>query len=251
MIGGLFGWPDVAVSAKATALIGSAYSACPFPIFQTPQLLPTGQPGTIGFYQLTAMKLAADTNQSGNFFLVDVGGGANGIYDAMVNNNCGTPIGPTAATAPGNKINKVIDGFQWRIACATGGARPGGSPACPAGPSACPSADVTAYVVNGDLNPAVNRTNCTRLVIVPIFPDPFSGYNGHETVNILGFSVFYISGVCTANQGCPPPDPSMGNQTLKKGTGWGYYVRMETTGTSIKPYDGFGTKAAVLCDDQC
>jgi hypothetical protein len=250
MIGGLFGWPDVAVGAKATALIGSAYSACPFPIFQTPEMLPAGQPGTIGFYTLSALHLSGADNQKGNFLTVDVGSGANAVLDAMVNNTCGTPIGPTASTEPGGKIGKVVDGFQWRVACATGGSKPNGTPACPAGPSACPNADVTSYIVNGDLNPAITRDNCTRLAILPIFPGPFSGYNGKTTVTILGFAVFYIAGVCPpSGNGNSCTGTPMG--TLKKGDAWGYYVRMSTTGSSIKPYDGYGTKAAVLCDDQC
>jgi Flp pilus assembly protein TadG len=246
LIGGLFGWPNVAVNARASALVGSAYQACPFPIFQTPEMLPAGQSGTIGFYTLTALHLAGADNQKGNFLTVDVGSGANAILDAMVHNTCGQPIGPTASTEPGGKIGKVVDGFQWRVACATGGPTPNGTPACPAGPSACPNPDATAYLVNGDLNPAITRDNCTRLAILPIFPGPFSGYNGNTTVTILGFAVFYIAGICP-NQTCN----STPFGALKKGDAWGYYVRMDTTGTSIKPYDGYGTKAAVLCDAQC
>jgi hypothetical protein len=109
---------------------------------------------------------------------------------------------------------------------------------------------VTSYIVNGDLNPAITRDNCTRLAILPIFPGPFSGYNGKTTVTILGFAVFYIAGVCPpSGNGNSCTGTPMG--TLKKGDAWGYYVRMSTTGSSIKPYDGYGTKAAVLCDDQC
>lgn len=250
LIGGLFGWPDVNVGAKATALIGSAYSACPFPIFQTPEMLPAGQSGSIGFYTLSAMHLAGADNQAGNFLTVDVGNGAQAILDAMVNNTCGTPIGPTASTATGGKIGKVVDGFQWRVACATGGTLPNNTPACPSGTSACPNPDVTTYLVNGDLDPAITRDNCTRLAIIPIFPGPFSGYNGQTTVTILGFAVFYIAGICPPSgnaQTCS--DTPIG--TAKKGDAWGYYVRMSTTATSIKAYDGYGTKAAVLCDDQC
>jgi hypothetical protein len=247
LIGGMFGWPDVHVNARATALIGSAYQACPFPIFQTPEMLPSGGSGPISFYTFSLLHLAADTSNGGTFLTVDVGSGANGVLNAMVNNSCGQPIGPTASTEQGGKIGKILDGFQWRIACATGGSPPNGTPACPAGPSACPNSDVSSYLVNGDLNPSITRTNCTRLVVLPIFPGPIGNYIGKEQgVQIEGFAVFYISGVC-ANPTCTAPDGS----SVKKGTAWGYYVRMETTGSSIKTYDGYGTKAAVLCDDQC
>jgi hypothetical protein len=207
--------------------------------------------GTIDFYTLTPMHLAAADNQKGNFLTIDVGSGASDVLKAMTNNTCGgKPIGPEASTQPGGEIGKAVDGFQWRIACATGGKKPNNTDPCPAGSSACPDPDVTKYVTNGDLNPAVTRSNCTRLVIIPIFPGPISSYSGKTDVTMLGFAVFYIAGVCPPSGNAKTcPDTPIG--PAAKGDAWGYYVRMETTGTSIKPYDGFGTKAAVLCDDQC
>ncbi len=248
MIGGMFGWPSIDIAADATARVGSLYQACPFPIFQTPEMLP-GQPGEIGFYQLTALHLAGADNQSGNFLTVDVGSGANAVFDAIVNNTCGNPIGPTASTEPGGKIGKVVDGLQWRVACATGGPKPKGTPPCPPGPSACPSASITSDMLDasGNLKPSINRDNCTRLVILPIFPGPFSSYNGKTTVTILGFAVYYIGGVCPPS-GNASTCPNTPVGALKKGDAWGYYVRMEATGSTLTPYDGFGTKVVTLID---
>ncbi len=249
MIGTMFNWPTINIAADATARVGSLYQACPFPIFQTPEMLPSGSPGEIGFYQLTALHLAGADNQSGNFLTVDVGSGANAVFDAMVNNSCSSPIGPTASTEPGGKIGKVVDGLQWRVACATGGPKPNGTPPCPPGPSACPSATITSDMLDasGNLKSSINRSNCTRLVILPIFPGPFGSYNGKTTVTILGFAVYYIGGVCP-----PSGNASKCSNTpvgeLKKGDAWGYYVRMEVTGSTLKPYDGFGTKVITLID---
>lgn len=249
MIGTMFGWPSIDIAADATARVGSLYQACPFPIFQTPEMLPPGQPGEIGFYQLTALHLAGADNQSGNFLTVDVGSGANAVFDAIVNNSCSNPIGPTASTEPGGKIGKVVDGLQWRVACATGGPKPNGTPACPPGPSACPSDTVTSDMLDasGNLKPSINRDNCTRLVILPIFPGPFNSYNGKTTVTILGFAVYYIGGVCPPSGNASTcPNTPVGE--LKKGDAWGYYVRMEATSSTLRPYDGFGTKVVTLID---
>lgn len=251
---GTFGLPvPVQVHARATARIGSIFSNCPFPIFQTPEMLPGGSAESLEFYTLTAMHLAGADNQKGNFLTVDVGSGANAVLEAMVNNTCGSPIGPDASTEPGGKIGKVLDGFQWRIYCAGGGgSQPNQTPACPTSPSAsaCPSADVTNYLVEKpgggfDLDPAITRDNCTRLVVIPIFPGPFTNYNGRVTVTIEGFAIYYIAGVCTQTT-CTHPD--LGE--LKKGDSWGYYVRVITSEEEVKPYDQFGFKIPVLvCND--
>jgi Flp pilus assembly protein TadG len=240
------GFASVEINATATAVVGSLGSSCPFPIFQTPELLPGGSPTSMQFYTLTAMHLAGSDNSSGNFLTVDVGSGAPAVLNAMVNNDCGTAIGPTASTETGAKIGKVVDGFQWRIYCSSGsGSLPSGTPSCPGGPSACPSADISPYLVtNGgqvELSPSVTRANCTRLVLVPIFPGPLSAYTGKTTVTIQGFAMYYIAGVC--------PDakcihPTLGEMT--KGDSWGYYVRMATQADQYTAYNGFGTKVFAL-----
>jgi Flp pilus assembly protein TadG len=247
IFGVVVGFASVEVHATATAIVGSLGSSCPFPIFQTPEMLPGGSPENMAFYTLTALHLSGSDNQKGNFLTVDVGSGANAVLDAMVNNVCGTPIGPTASTEPGGKIGKVVDGFEWRIFCASGsGSKPGGTPACPAGPSACPSADISPYlVINAagqyELSPSVTRLNCTRLVLIPIFPGPFGGYNGKTTVTIQGFAIYYIGGVCSAAN-CT--HPTLGS--LTKGDSWGYYVRMATQADQYTAYNGFGTKVFAL-----
>jgi Flp pilus assembly protein TadG len=240
------GFASVEINATATAIVGSLGSSCPFPIFQTPEMLPGGGPTSMSFYTLTAMHVAGSDNQQGNFLTVDVGNGANAVLDAMVNGGCGTPIGPTAGTEPGGKIGKVVDGFQWRINCANGGAPPGGTPACPAGPSACPSSDISPYLIATpggqiELSPSVTRQNCTRLVLIPIFPGPFTNYNGKTTVTIQGFAIYYIAGVC-GSATCT--HPTLG--ALKKGDSWGYYVRMATQADQYTAYNGFGTKVFAL-----
>jgi hypothetical protein len=242
------GFLGIEVSATATAIVGSIGAQCPFPIFQTPEMLPGGSPDNMQFYTLTAMHLAGSDNQQGNFLTVDVGNGADAVLEAMVNNDCGASIGPTADTEPGGKIGKVVDGFEWRIACASGGSPPGATPECPTSPSACPSADITPYLVvsdNGQVNlsPAVTRDNCTRLVLLPIFPGPFADYNGKVTVNILGFAVYYIAGVCSSPT-CT--HDSLGE--LQKGDSWGYYVRMAGQEDYYTGYNGMGTKLFVLID---
>jgi hypothetical protein len=246
------GFPSVEIGASATAVVGSLGANCPFPIFQTPEMLPGGSPENMQFYTETALHLSGSDNQSGNFLTVDVGSGANAVLDAMVNNNCGAPIGPTASTEPGGKIGKVIDGFEWRIHCASGqGSKPNQTPACPSGPSTCPSANIANYLVLNasgqyELAPGITRANCTRLVILPIFPGPFTGYNGKVTVTIEGFAIYYIAGVCTANgpNGCT--HATLG--ALKKGDSWGYYVRMATPADEYTDYNGFGTKVFALVD---
>jgi hypothetical protein len=256
LIGGMFGWPDVDISADATAVIGGVYKFCPFPIFQTPDMLPGGSPDSLQFYTLTALHLAGADNQKGNFLTVDVGSGANAVLDAMTSTDCTTPV-DTMNTEPGAKIGKVVDGFQWRIYCAGGGgSQPNRTPACPSTPSACPSPDITQYLVDTDpgpgvsmeLDPAINLDNCLRLVMLPIFPGPFTGYNGNETVTVEGWALYYIAGVCPPHgqaQTCPDPT---GGPDLHKGDSWGYYVRKMLDSPEIRPYDGFGTKVAVLID---
>jgi hypothetical protein len=242
------GFGEVEISASATALVGSLASQCPFPIFQTPEMLPGGSAENFEFYTLTAVHLAGSDNQRGNFLTVDVGSGAQAVLDAMVNNDCGAEIGPTASTEPGGKIGKVVDGFEWRIYCASGqGTKPGGTPDCPAGPSACPSADISPYLVNSsgqyELSPTVTRDNCSRLVLVPIFPGPFEGYNGKVTVTIQGFALYFIAGVCSA---ATCTHDSLGE--LQKGDSWGYYVRVATQADFYSGYNGLGTKVFALID---
>jgi hypothetical protein len=171
----------------------------------------------------------------------------------MVSNSCDEPIGPEASTEPGNKVNKALDGFKWRIHCASGqGSKPNKTPACPSGGSTCPSPDITNYLiqVNGqyELSPGVTRANCTRLVILPIFPGPFPGplYNGKTDVIILGYAIFYIAGACDANGNntCS----AAGLTDLRKGDAWGYYVRMATPADQYTDYNGFGTKVFALID---
>lgn len=243
------GFGSVEIGASATAVVGSIASSCPFPIFQTPEMLPGGSPTEMEFYTLTAMHLAGEENQAGNFLTVDVGSGAAAVLDAMVNNSCETQLGLEASTEPGGKIGKVVDGFQWRIYCASGeGTLPGGTPSCPSGSSTCPSADITSYLVMSssgeyDLAPGITRENCTRLIVIPIFPGPFSDYNGKVTVTIYGYAIYYIAGVC-AQATCT--HPTLGE--MKKGDSWGYYVRMAAQSEEYIGYNGFGTKVFALVD---
>jgi hypothetical protein len=242
------GFGTVEIGAKATALVGSIAASCPFPIFQTPEVLPGGSQWSIQFYTLAALHLSAETSGGGgNFLTVDVGSGQRAVRDAMINNNCGNPIGSTAATQTGNAVGPVGDGFQWRLACATGGPLPNQTPACP-GPSACPDASISPYLVTGaggqqELSPAVTRDNCTRLVVIPIFPGPIASYTGHTTVPVLGFALFYIAGYCP-NPTCS--HPQLGE--LKKNQAYGYYVRSLAESETYVPYNGFGTKVPVLIE---
>ena len=250
------GFASVEINATATAVVGSLGSSCPFPIFQTPERLPGGSPTNLQFYTLTSMKLSAnsDTNNgsNANYLLVDVGGGANGVRNAMWNSGCSTPISSaTADTKTGNNLGPVIDGFDWRLYCASGaGTKPNNSPACP-GPTSCPSPDISNYlvVIGGqyELSSSVTRENCTRLVLVPIFPGPFPGplyESGKATVTIQGFAIFYIAGQCTANGPSGCSHPTLG--TLRKGDAWGYYVRMATLADQYTSYNGLGTKVFAL-----
>jgi hypothetical protein len=243
------GFGSIEIGASATAVVGSIASVCPFPIFQTPGMLPGGTPSSVQFYSLTALHLSGADNQKGNFLTVDVGNGANAVLDAMVNNKCGQPIGPTVTTEPGGKIGKVVDGFEWRVGCASGsGALPNQTPSCPPAGSTCPSPDITSYLqvsATGqyELNPAITRENCTRLVVLPIFPDPFSGYKGKTTVTIQGFAIYYIAGICSSAK-CT--HPTLG--ALTKGDSWGYYVRMAGQADQYTGYNGFGTKIFALVD---
>ena len=243
------GFGSIEIGASATAVVGSIASSCPFPIFQTPEMMPGGSASNLQFYTLTAMHLSGSDNQQGNFLTVDVGNGARAVRDAMMNKDCGVQIGPTANTKPGGSVGPVLDGFQWRIYCASGsGTQPNQSPSCPAGPSACPSPDISQYLVLSstgqyELEPTINRDNCTRLVVLPIFPGPFGQYTGNETVSILGFAFYYISGVCL--------DPTCSHPTLgemNKGDSWGYYVRMAGQADQYTGYNGFGTKIFALVD---
>ena len=243
------GFGSIEIGASATAMVGSIAASCPFPIFQTPEMLPGGGPDSLEFYTLTAMHLSGSDSEKGNFLTVDVGSGASAVLDAMVNGGCDTPIGPEASTEPGGKIGKVVDGFEWRIFCASGeGVQPQQTPSCPAGPSACPSPDISVYLVQGAdglyaLAPGISRANCTRMVVIPIFPGPFDAYQGKETVSIVGFAVYYIAGVCSA---ATCDHPTLGE--LKKGDSWGYYVRMAGQADEYTGYDGYGTKVPALVD---
>ena len=250
------GFTSTEIDATATAVVGSIASNCPFPVFQTPERLPGGSAENMQFYTETSMKLSSNSDQNeGNnstYLLVDVGSGANAIRDAMMNNSCGEEIGPDASTKTGNNLGPVLTGFEWRLACATGANTPNNSPSCP-GPSACPSPDITNYLtqVNGlyELDPSITRANCTRLVIVPIFPGPFPGpiyETGTATVTIQGFAIFYIKDVCTANGPSGCTHPTLG--ALKKGDAWGYYVRMATPADEYTGYNGFGSKVFALID---
>lgn len=243
------GFASVKIGASATAVVGSIATGCPFPLFQTPEMMPGGTPSNIQFYTLTAMHLAGYNNQNGNFLTVDVGSGAKAVQDAMTNNDCGTPMGLTMSTEPGNMNGPVGKGFGWRLNCATGANPPGGTPSCPSGASACPSADITPYLVQDpsglyELSSSITRANCTRLVMIPIFPGPFSQYNGKTTVNILGFAIYYISGYC-ASSSCTVPGIS---GTLRNNEAWGYYVRMAAQSDTYIDYNGLGTKVFALVD---
>jgi hypothetical protein len=243
------GFGSIEIGAAATAMVGSIAAVCPFPIFQTPEMLPGGGPFNLEFYTLTALHLAGSDNASGNFLTVDVGNGAPAVLDAMVNRGCSEPIGPTASTETGGKIGKVVDGFQWRIFCASGqGSQPAQTPSCPAGPSTCPSPDISTYLIQSptgqfELSPGLTRDNCTRLVVLPIFPGPIDAYTGKTTVTIQGFAIYYIAGVCSAAK-CT--HPTLGE--LKKGDSWGYYVRMAGQTDQYTQYNGYGTKVFALVD---
>jgi hypothetical protein len=250
--GRLFDWEvtEIEIDASATAVLGSIASACPFPIFQTWELLPAPAIGEeLEYYELTAMHLAGSDNEKGNFLTVDVGSGANAVLDAMVNNACEEQIGPEASTEPGGKIGKVLDGFQWRIYCAGGGGtKPNNTPDCPSYPQNCPDPDVSTYLESngsggGQLVDGIDRDTCTRLVVIPVFPNTIYDYTGKETVTIEGYAVFYIAGVCDQSS-CTHDD--LGE--LKKGDAWGYYVRLEATTLYWDSYNKLGTKVVTLID---
>lgn len=250
--GAVLGWPTITIGAKATAIIGSIHESCAFPIFQTPSMIDgkivDGKPDP---YTITKLHLAPDAAQAGNFLTVDVGSGIgpNGVLGGMVSNTCTEPLGDTAFTQTGRGTQPILNGFEWRIACAADpSSRPSNTPECPPGPSACPSPDIQDYRVlnpdgtRGDLDPNLTRDNCTRLVIIPIFPD--QPYGGHTEAKILGFAVFYIAGVCSDNQGCT--GTPVGDTLTAEA--WGYYVQTLAASDDIQTYDQFGTKVPILVD---
>jgi Flp pilus assembly protein TadG len=222
---GLLGASASNVQAKATVKIASVGGrTCFFPLFIDSAVFKSDRP----LYTPIAFS-------NHNTAVLEVGATGNSDVTVAMSDDCTDPAKYFEA-APGDTLNlKSGSPSQWRsgwdalLVKAT------------ASSSACKSPNLLDYIlkdVNGNnfLDPALDLTNCPRLLMVPITQINSSGDKG----KILGFTPFFFSNVCDSNT-CTNP------VTMSKHDAWGYYLNMEfATGGAVTDYNSFGTKIIVM-----
>lgn len=222
---GLLGASSTNVQAQATVKIASAGGkTCFFPLFIASTTFNPNRP----LYTPIAFS-------NHNTAVLEVGATGNSDVTAAMGDDCTDPAKFFEAT-PGDNLNlKSGSSSQWRsgwdalLLKATANA------------SACKSSNLLDYILkdsNGNdfLDPAINLTNCPRLLMVPITEINSGGDKG----KILGFTPFFLSNVCDANT-CTTP------VTMSKHDAWGYYLNMEfASGGAVTDYNSFGTKVIVM-----
>jgi Flp pilus assembly protein TadG len=253
-----FGWVDIQLKTRATAIVGSVASACVGPLFQTQDRLQSA--GVWGSSGVTMnvpsiMKTNSSDSNSGNFLFLQAGGSSSAAdirYALGHPGNCYTSNAPqtsgSAVTAPGNSVGPLDQGMADRRAAWVAQGN-------------CPNANPTTYLTaDGRLfNGSVELTpaTCYRMIVIPLLSGAASSYNGSMSGQVLGFLSFYISNWCGQNSvpakgsgsdssHCAAPAGTSLPQ-LAVGELWGYYVGVTAAGGSdYKPYDGYGTKIVAL-----
>jgi hypothetical protein len=237
IFGQILGFQTVEIWAQATARVGSLGSACLFPFFITEQVLAAND----DFYAPVAFT-NANFSKAGNDDggTIDVGGGADGVRDAMLDPTCNVPDATTIEGVVGDVVGTKPGAFdQFKAAWNTITSE--------AATSACPNKDVSTYLIEVDgeleLDPAITLETCPRAVIIPVLKDgDYSG--GNSTGEIVGFIPFYFAEKCDSNNCFATP---AGN--LTRNDFWGYFIRLDATGLGYIAYDpDFGTKIVALAD---
>ena len=221
IFGQVLGFASVEVSAQATAKVGSLGASCIFPFYITKSQL-TASPTFFAPIKFT------NANTAGG--AIDVGGGANGVRDAMSATACASSppasfegtVGQTVTTKPG-ALDQFKDGWDT-IATA-------------AATSSCPDKHVSTYLTQDaagryELLPTITRTNCPRLIVIPVL----------DGGKIAGFIPFYFALKCDENT-CDDPDVG----AMTRNDFWGYYVRLDLTSLKYSDYQPeFGTQIVSL-----
>jgi hypothetical protein len=226
VFGQVIGFGPTVVWAQATARIGSLASTCVFPFFVT-----ANQVSNPSFF--APIKF---TNANAAGAAIDVGGGANGVRDAMTRRTCSdastVSVGGSVSTKPG-ALDQFKDGWdQITTNAAT---------------SSCPDKHVTTYLTHDaagryELSPTITFATCPRLVIVPILENgDYKG--GNKSGKVIGFIPFYFALKCNSNS-CNDPDVG----ALSKNDFWGYFVRLDVSGLKFTDYNGYGTQIVSLAD---
>jgi Flp pilus assembly protein TadG len=214
------------VRAKAVVKIGSPASGCVFPFFIQAKELAT---------PWTLVPLAR-----GN--LIDIGSGASAIKNAMAGLTCksGKVNAADIDLKPGESA-QIESGWEERLKNVA--------------LSSCPNGDVIGNyrVAVGDgkyeVLPALNPTNCPRLVVLPVLPNAPGGgsYAGNEKgLSLQGFAAFWIRDYCTQPTCSFSYD---GGVTINKGAVWGYFVPLNVPAETYTTYNpDFGTKVVVMTE---
>lgn len=230
IFGQILGFPSVEVSAQATARIGSLAGACVFPFFVTKSQI-TDNPAFFAPAKFT------NDNDAGG--AIDVGGGADGVRDAMAPSACSAVPPKSFAGAVGDLVdtkNGALDQFKfgWDDITAAAAA------------SACPNKHLSTYLTEPEpgqyeLSPMITLSSCPRLVIIPVLEN--GDYSsGNASGEIVGFIPFYFALKCNSST-CADPDVG----ALTRNDFWGYYVRLDLTSLSYSEYDpDYGTKIVSL-----
>ena len=226
VFGQIIGFGPTEVWAQATARIGSLASTCVFPFFVTANQV--SNPNFFGTVKFT------NANASGA--AINVGGGANGVRDAMTRRTCASTdtksVGDSVDTKPG-ALDQFKDGWDQITTNAAS--------------SACPDKHVTTYLTHdaagrSELSPTITFATCPRLVIVPILENgDYKG--GNKSGKVIGFIPFYFALKCNSNS-CNDPDVG----ALSKNDFWGYFVRLDVSGLKFTDYNGYGTQIVSLAD---
>jgi Flp pilus assembly protein TadG len=214
------------VRAKAVVKIGSPASGCVFPFFIQVKELDT---------PWTLVHLSR-----GN--LVDVGSGASDIKNAMA----GACLKSGAVNAGGIDLKpgesaQIESGWEERLKNVAS--------------SSCPNGDVignyrvTVGPSQYEVSPALNPTNCPRLVILPVLPNAPGGgsYAGNEKdLSLQGFAAFWVRDYCDKSTCNFSYD---GGVAINKGAVWGYFVPLNVPATTYTTYNpSLGTKVVIMTE---
>jgi hypothetical protein len=252
IIGGMFDWKTVSISAHAKALIGGiSPSACVFPLAQTPDLLPPATSGT-GIQMYTPQRMKIQTNAGIPLALQVDTSSSSKSWETVVGSpsGCNGQVVSSASTKSGNFAGPVDKGLTDRQAAWTSQGN-------------CLSPDPTIYDPDRDgqlWNNGVqlDPVTCYRIIKVPVLNATSTSLTSNGTYSFAHIALFYIGGWCNSPGGCSQTatytDINTGTAksttlTLVKGEIWGYYISLITQGgTDYKPYDGYGPKVAVLVE---
>jgi hypothetical protein len=237
IFGQVLGFEETVVWAQAKATVGSLGASCLFPFFITEQVLADNP----DFYAPVAFrKDNFDTDGNDDGGTINVGGGANGVRDAMLETTCTGEDATTLVGTVGDVVDtKPGDFAQFKAAWDTIAGR--------ATTSACPDPDVSTYLtlIDGEyvLDPAITLATCPRIAIIPVLENGDYGH-GNSSGELVGFIPFYFAEKCNSNTCANTPAGP-----LTKWDFWGYFVRLDATGLGWTEFDPtFGITIVALAD---